>query len=136
MSDLYFLETTAEIANPKPDGRSRENDWSKARTIPAGTRFTVRNERISRSGPRTWPYENTRSPLGKLIVANSKTVEPELVHELKEAAGCDYDADIVLADLLQIGRITLDDLRAAAQVANARWDAQEAAQKARQGTAK
>jgi hypothetical protein len=118
----HVIETTADIVNPQPDRRSK--DWNKLPNITVGTRFLVEPE--TRDGYGTietsakgYAWMATHSELGKLILANSKRVEPKTVRELMVVHDCDYGGSEILRVLLKLGRVTPADFKAAADAINA-----------------
>jgi hypothetical protein len=110
----YVIQTTADISNPDVDRRSK--DWTKLPTIAAGSRFVVQPTRDGyktiQSVEHRYAWVADRSPLGKLIEANSAKVEPVSVRELARVHGCDYGGTEILRALLKLGRITAADFEA------------------------
>jgi hypothetical protein len=122
MTKYHVVETTADITNPEPDRRSK--DWTKLPQIKAGTRFLVNPETrdgygtIQQSDAR-YDWTATHSSLGKLIIANSKQVEPVSVRELAVVHGCDYGGSEILRVLLKLGRVTAADFEAVSKALEA-----------------
>jgi hypothetical protein len=127
--DAYIIQTLREFKNPTPDGRNRDA-WNKQKTVPAGMRFIVRGDSITSPSRRyVWEYE--RGELGKAVLANSEVVRAKSIAEIKAVLDVDIDGDVILAELLKLGLVTVDDLRGARDSLNARWQAEEAAEEKR-----
>ena len=117
--NTYIIQTTVDIENPEPDRRSK--DWTKQPTIKAGNRFIVS---LTRDGYRTirlsgggYAWTSDRTPLGKLIEANSCAVGAETVLELSNVHGCDFGGEEILRILLKLGRVGPEDFKAVAVIA-------------------
>lgn len=112
MSRAYVVQTTFDIDNPYPDRRSK--DWNKLPAIEAGSRFIVSGHSL-KSSAHQYAWENDNSALGRLILANSATVEPTTIRELKAVHDCDWSDGEILRILLKLGRITPADFTAVAE---------------------
>src|SRR5262245_50207445 len=119
MRNVKVIQLHTDVQNPEPDRRSK--DWTKIPVIKAGLRFMVLNRgpdeyaTIESSG-HAYAWTTDRSPLGKLILANSDQVSAETVRELKKVHDCDWGDESVLRILLKLGRITPADFAAVAAV--------------------
>lgn len=122
ISDLrhgMVLRLTCEVTNPEGDRRVI-HDWRKRKQLKQGMRFLVRE--FFYSPERSWLQIEpagggasinalTGDALAELIVANATPAERSLQSVLTQH-GC--SADAALAILISTGKITFDDLDAAA----------------------
>ena len=127
---LYKL--IEDVKNPTPD-RRKDRDWRAAVGWQKGKRFVIRIvDGLPRlCGSRRWPYQeiSERNPIAVALLPNLEACQAESVEDylwLREFE------TVWLPDALDVligaGKLTLADLGAAIQAAQAVYDAEQAAE--------